>query len=189
MNRPRASDTQTLGVLVTGGIGVLVVVAFVAAVVFGGETKAVPGDRVKVAAADEPGRAPVVFVGRCPDERVRSVEVRTPEGRTLWRVVSDKGTIDRAFVIGEDPPAFFATTVRLEGRLPGGELEAVVQVDDVTDARPFDTATLERGGDGPGADCGDRDLGLVPLVFVVGAAMVIGAYAVMVVRALRSRVR
>lgn len=169
--------------LVIGGIGVLVVLAFVAAVALGRQARTEPGDRVRVAANVEPGRPPVVFVGRCPDERVRAVEVRVPDGETLWRVESARGTVNRAFVIGDEPPPFFETVV--EGRpLPEGELEAEVQVDDIVDRERFDPAALERGG-GIGVACGDSDLGLVPLLFLVGAAGVLGGYVSMVARYLR----
>lgn len=180
-----AGDVPTLGVLVTGGIGVLVVLAFVGGLALGRQSRIQPGDRVAVAAPTEPGRPPVVFVGRCPDERVRAVEIRVPDGETLWRVESARGTIDRAFIVGEEPPAFFATVVEARP-FPPGELEVLAQVDDTLDRERFDPAVL-RQGEGPGVACGDSDLGLVPLLFLVGAAGVVAAYAAMVMRYVRAR--
>jgi len=172
-------------VLVTGGIGVLVVVAFVASIVFERNQRVGEGDRIAVAASSEAGLPPAVLVGRCEDERVRAVEVRAAGGDVLWRIESDKGTIDRGFVIGSAPPPFFDTVVQLDGPLPGGPLEAVVAIDDdIVDRETFEVASLE-GGDGIGVSCGDRSLGLVPLVFVVGAAGVVVAYASMVARFLK----
>jgi hypothetical protein len=182
----KQADVPSLGVLVTGGIGVLVVVAFVAAVVLGRSERVATGDRVAVAPSAEPGMLPAVFVGRCADERVRSVQVRIPDGPVLWRVESDKGTIDRAFVIGGTPPAFFATAVALrDGVLPSGTLDAVVQVDDVVDHELFDVASLEPGEGSVGVSCGERSLGLVAVVFILGAIGVAAAYASMVLRFLR----
>ena len=181
----RQTDVPSLGVLVTGGIGVLVVVTFVAAVVLGRSERVETGDRVAVAPSAEPGMLPAVFVGRCEDERVRSVQVRIPDGPILWRIESDKGTIDRAFVIGGTPPAFFATAVALrDGVLPSGTLDAVVQVDDVVDHELFDVASLEPG-EGVGVSCGERSLGLVAVVFILGAIGVAAAYASMVLRFFR----
>jgi hypothetical protein len=179
----RRADAPTLAVVVTGGIGVLVVIAFVAGVVLGRGTRTEPGDRVGVAAVD--GEL-VVFAARCEDERVRAVEVRTPGGPALWRIESDKGTIDRRFVVGGEPPAFFLTTVRLESLPTGGTLEAEVTVDDVVDAKPFDLGALEES-DGFGVSCDDRDLGVVPLLFVMGASGVVAAYGAMLARYVRSR--
>lgn len=181
MSAPRA-DTPSLGVVVTGGIGVLVVVAFVAAVVLGRETSAQPGDRVGVVRRD--GRVEVL-AARCEDERVRAVEVREQDGDVLWRIESEKGTIDRRFVVGGEPPPLFVTVDRLEETdLLDRTLVAEVTVDDVVDGRPFDPADLEES-DGFGLSCDDDDLGLVPLVFVMGAAGVVAAYGAMVARYVR----
>jgi hypothetical protein len=177
-----ARDVPSLGIIVTGGIGVLVVIAFVAGVLLGRTGEAEPGDRVGIGRTDD--GTLVVFAARCEDERVRAVEVRTPGGPPAWRIESDKGTIDRRFVVGAEPPAFFATRVALDGPLPDGVLEAEVTIDDVVDARPFDPAALE-DGESFGVSCDDGDLGLVPIVFVLGAMGVIGAYLAMVARFVR----
>jgi peptidoglycan/xylan/chitin deacetylase (PgdA/CDA1 family) len=132
-----------LGVLVTGGIGVLVVVAFVAAIALGRDSVPGPGDRLAVVHGEGPvGLA--VLAARCPDERVKAVEVRVPDGAPLWRIVSDKGTIDRVFVIGAEPPPFFATQTSLQP-FPPGELEAEVTIDDIVDRERFDPAAVEDG--------------------------------------------
>lgn len=180
MSAPRG-DTPTLGVIVTGGIGVLIAIAFVAGIVLGRETRTEPGDRVGVTRVD--GEV-VILAARCEDERVRAVEVRTLGGAPLWRIESEKGTIDRRFVVGGEPPPFFLTVVRLEGLPATGELEAEVTVDEIVDARRFDPGALE-GADEHGVSCDDHDLGLVPLVFVVGALAVVAAYGAMVSRYVR----
>jgi hypothetical protein len=180
---PPSREVPSLAIVVTGGVGVLVVIAFVAGVVLGRTGEAEPGDRVGIGRVEE---GLVVFAARCEDERVRAVEVRTPGGAPLWRIESDKGTIDRDFLVGGEPPAFFVTAVRLEGPLPSGALEAEVTVDDVVDARRFDPAALEEG-EGFGVSCDDDGdgLGLVSLLFVAGAAGVIAAYGAMVLRYVR----
>jgi hypothetical protein len=178
---PPARDVPSLGIIVTGGIGVLVVIAFVAGIVLGRTGEAEPGDRVGIGRVDE---GLVVFAARCEDERVRAVEVRAPGGPALWRIESDKGTIDRRFLVGGTPPAFFATVVPLDGSLPSGVLEAEVTVDDVVDARQFDPAALEEG-ERFGVSCDDSGLGLLPVVFVLGALAVVAAYGAMVARYVR----
>jgi hypothetical protein len=181
----RRGDAPTLGVLATGGIGVLVALAFVGAVVFGRNTAVGPGDRVAIVNVDGPtGFA--VLAGRCQDERVMAVEVRVPDGATLWRIESAKGVIDRSFVVGEDPPPFGSATITPLQPIPPGILEAVITVDADTDTERFDPAHLERA-DAPEAPCGDADLGAVPLLFVAGAAGVVVAYGSMVRRYLKAR--
>jgi hypothetical protein len=177
----RRADAPTLGVIVTGGVGVLVVIAFVAGIALGRTGEPEPGDRVGIGQVDE---GLVVFAARCEDERVRAVEVRAPGGSPLWRIESDKGTIDRRFLVGGEPPPFFATVVELDGALPIGMLEAEVTVDDVVDARRFDPAALEEG-ESFGVSCDDSGLGLLPVVFVLGALAVIAAYGTMVSRYVR----
>ena len=174
-------DAPSLGIIVTGGIGVLVVIAFVAGIVLGRTSGPEPGDRVGIGRTEG---SLVVFAVRCEDERVHAVEVRSPGGPPLWRIESDRGTIDRHFVVGAEPPAFFATVVPLSAALPAGELEAEVTVDDVVDARTFDPAALD-DGDRFGISCDDGDLGLVPFVFVLGAIGVVLAYGAMVSRYVR----
>jgi hypothetical protein len=172
--------------VLTGGIGVLVVVAFVAAVAFGRGTTMRPGDRIAVVPLERSPAGFEILVGRCQDERVRAVEVRAPDGPVLWRIESTKGGIDRSFIVGQDPPPFsFRTTTKL-GKLPPGPLEASVVVDQSTDARPFDPAHLSTSG-AVGAPCGSRDIGIVPWLFIVGGAGVVVAYGAMVQRFVRAR--
>ena len=176
-------DVPSLGVVVTGGIGVLVVIAFVAGVVLGRDASPQPGERVAVV-RDDAG-AIEVLAARCEDERVRAVAVQDTDGRDLWRVESAKGTIDRRFVVGGEPPAFFETTVALDEPLPAsGLLVAEVAVDDVVDARPFDPADVD-DGDGFGLSCRDGGIGLVSVLFVAGAAGVVAAYGAVVARYVR----
>lgn len=168
--------------VVTGGIGVLVVIAFVAAVVLGREGEPQPGDRVAVV---RDNGAVEVLAARCDDERVRAVAVQDRAGRDLWRVVSEKGTIDRRFVVGGEPPPFFETVVPMDDPLPpSGLLVAEVTVDDEVDARPFDPAHLD-DSDGFGLSCDGDGIGLVGVLFTAGAAGVCAAYGAMVARYLR----
>ena len=172
--------------VVTGGFGVLVVIAFVAAVALGRGTTMKPGDRIAVVPLKGSPAGFEILVGRCEDERVRAVEVRAPGGPPLWRIDSAKGGIDRSFIVGQDPPPFsYRTTTKLAA-LPPGPLEASVVVDDATDARTFDPAHLSTSG-AVGAPCGHRDIGIVPLLFVVGGAGVVVAYGAMVRRFVRAR--
>jgi hypothetical protein len=169
-----------------GGIGVLVVVAFVAAVALGRDTTVKPGDRVAVIAAREAPRGLAILVGRCEDERVRDVELRVPGGPPLWEIRSVKGGIDRSYVPGEDPPPFgFETTTALQP-FPPGPLEAVVTVDASVDSQRFDPTHLDETSS-VGAPCGSRDIGLVPLLFALGGAGVVLAYGAMVRRFLLTR--
>ncbi|HEX4903831.1 MAG TPA: hypothetical protein VFU93_00160 [Acidimicrobiales bacterium] len=183
MSAPRA-DAPTLGVLATGGIGVLVVLAFVGAVVFGRNTEVKPGDRIAVVRSESPAGFSIL-AGRCTDERVNAVEVRAPVGPTLWRIESKKGVINRAFSVGGEPP-FGAATVTPLQPLPTGTLVAAIRVGDTEDVEQFDPAHLETA-DAPEAPCGGADLGLVPLLFVAGAAGVVVAYGGLVRRYLQAR--
>jgi hypothetical protein len=172
--------------VLTGGIGVLVVVAFVAAVAFGRGTTMKPGDRIAVVPLKRSPAGFEILVGRCEDERVRAVEVHAPGGPPLWRIESAKGGIDRSFIVGQDPPPFsYRTTTKL-AKLPPGPLEASVTVDEDTDARPFDPAHLSTRG-AVGAPCGSHDIGIVPWLFIVGGGGVAVAYGAMVRRFLVSR--
>ena len=168
--------------LVTGGIGVLVVLAFVAAVVLGRNTTVAPGDRIAIVKVDGPAGF-AVLAGRCEDERVKAVEVRAPGGSPLWRIESTKGVINRTFVVGADAP-FGAETVVPLRPLPTGELDAEITVDDVDDVERFDPAHLE-SADAPEAPCGAANLGVVALLFILGAVGVVFAYGSMVRRYLR----
>jgi hypothetical protein len=177
------ADAPTLGVLATGGVGVLVVLAFVAAIVFGRGSVA-PGDRIAVVRSDGPVGF-TVLAGRCTDERVKAVEVHVPDGPPLWRIESAKGVINRSFAVGAEPPPFGATTVTPLQPLPPGTLEVLLTVDGETDHEQFDPAHLE-SADAPEAPC-STDLGLVPVLFVIGAAGVVIAYSALVRRYLQAR--
>jgi hypothetical protein len=180
----RRGDAPTLGVVVTGGIGVLVALAFVGAVVFGRNSTVEPGERVAVVKSDAPAGF-TVLAGRCEDERVTSVDVHVVDGPVLWRIESKKGVIDRSFGVGEDPPFGAATVTALQPMpAPGTILEAVIGVDGTLDGEEFDPAHLEEA-DAPEAPCGGADLGFVPLVFVLGAAGVVVTYGTMVRRYLQ----
>ena len=169
--------------VVTGGVGVLVVVAFVAGVVLNRARGVEPGDRVAVVRA-EGAELLEVLAARCGDERVGAVEVRVPGGPPLWRIESERGGITRRFVLGADPPPFgFATTTPLLP-LPAGVLEAEVTIDGVVDVERFDPARLG-DGDTLRTSCDERSLGVVELAFVLGALGVVLTYLVMVTRYLR----
>ena len=169
--------------LATGGIGVLVVLAFVGAVAFGRNTEVKPGDRVAVVRSDSPAGFSIL-AGRCTDERVNAVEVRAPVGPALWRIESKKGVINRSFAVGGEAP-FGATTVTPLQPLPAGMLLAGIRVGDAEDVEQFDPARLDTA-DAPEAPCGN-DLGLVPLLFILGAGGVVVAYAGLVRRYLQAR--
>lgn len=118
-----------------GGVAVLLVVAFVAAVAMG--SRSVPadeGDRLAVARGNGPAAAEVL-VHRCPDERVVSVEVLGAGGEPVWRIASRKGSIDTRYVVGGESPTGFATEVPLDGPLPEGPVEVVVDLDEGTSDR------------------------------------------------------
>jgi hypothetical protein len=188
-----------------GGVAVLVMVAFVAAVAMGGRSvPAAPGDRLAVARGGPTGVE--VLVQRCPDERVTGVEVVDADGALVWRIGSRKGSIDARFAVGGDPPTGFVTDVALEG-LPDGPLEARVAlgVGD-GDAMGFDASSLpaegvrHRGVDldeddfrrrALGAvDCGGDEGGdraTVSWLFAGGAVVVALAYLGMVQRWWRGR--
>jgi hypothetical protein len=119
-------------VVLAGGVGVVVVVAFVVAVALGGHTRQVPGDRVALVRADGPAGV-AVLAGRCRDQRVRSVEVTDAEGAVRWRAVSAKGAIARRWVVGGDAPVDGTVEVRLVGELRGEVTATVAFVDDRSD--------------------------------------------------------
>lgn len=170
--------------VLAGGLGVLVVIAFVGGVALGRQRDLGPGDRIAVVPVDR-GAGLGVLVGRCADERVKAVEVRVADGMSLWRIESKKGGIDRRFVVGGEPPAFFATVTPLRA-LPPTQLEAVVTIDDTVDERRFDPSSLDDAA-APRAPCSRSDLGWAILLFAAGAAGVVVAYAVMVRRYLGTR--
>lgn len=202
-------DPPSLGMVAAGGVGVLVVVAFVAAVALGGRTQAGgPGGRVAVGRADGAG-AVAVFVPRCRDERVTAVEVSEAGGRPLWRIASRKGSIDERYVVGATPPPLgFDVEVALRGPLPGSALVAAVTVEgerEVRDSVGFTTASVPVGdvlhrGERldlarfsaralAAASCPESrsDLTTTTVVFGLGAAMVVAAYGLVVSRWWRGR--
>lgn len=214
VTRPE-DGAPSLVMVAAGGVGVLVVIAFVAAVAFGGRSvPARPGERLAVG-RQATGADLAVFVPRCRDERVTAVAVGERGGSTLWQITSRKGSIDERYVVGADgAPLGFTTDVPLEGPLPEGELVATVTVegdDEVTDRLTFtsgDVPTPARGArlevvseGGPvdiatfqaralsAAACPETrpNLGLTTIIFSAGALVVVGAYLVMVGRWWRGR--
>ena len=192
-----------------GGVGVLVVIAFVAAVALGGRSSAAgPGERVAVGRADAAGTL-AVFVPRCRDERVTSVEVGQAGGEPLWRIASRKGSIDERYVVGATtPPLGFEVEVPLEGALPPSTLEASVTLDgdgDVADGLTFDATSVPAGevlhrGEAmalasfqaralAAADCPEsrRDVTATTVVFGLGGLLVVASYGLMVSRWWRGR--
>lgn len=175
----------TLTVVVTGGIGVLMVIAFVAAVAFGREQAVAPGDRVAVVKASGPAGF-TILAGRCADERVKVVEVRSPDGVSLWRIESAKGAIDRRFVVGQEPPPFTFATVTPLQPFPSGPLEVEITIDEVIDGEVFDPGHLDEA-EAVRAPCGDDDIAVVSIVFILGALGVVAAYGALVHRYLKAR--
>ena len=186
MSARRGSDVPSLGVVVTGGIGVLVVIAFVAGMVLGRGGPVDADERIGVLRRDD--GAVEVLAGRCPDERTKRVEVRSSgDGVVLWRIDAERGTIDREFIVGDAAPPLWTTSVALASPLPADALlEAEVVIDDEVAVRPFTVDTLE-SGDAVLVSCDSGGLGVLPLVFVLGALGVVFAYAVMVLRFVRGR--
>ena len=203
-------EPPTASVLLSGGLGVVAVVAFVAALVFGVEVKnPPPGARLGLTSSAGPAGL-AVLVPRCRSERVTAVELRDGEGSTLWRLSARKGGIDERYEVGaEKTPFGFTLDEPFVPPLPEGALTVVVALD----GEPFDTvdrlglnaddvprvgvahlgvvvdpATFEARAV-TAADCQGpgRDLGLVNGLFVLAAAGVVVSYLVMVARYLRSR--
>lgn len=183
----RRADAPSTAVLLAGAIGVLVVLAFVAAVAMGGEARARRGDRVELISGEGPAGLEVL-AGRCQDERVTAVELRAPSGPTLWRIASPKGSITRRYVVGGEPPFDFTTVAPLQP-LPEGPLEAAVEIDgDVVDTQVFQRPLPAEGS--AAGPCGrSQQLGGVVLLFAAGAALVVVAYGGMVRRWFTARRR
>lgn len=187
----RRADAPSLGVVLVGGIGVLVVVGFVAALALGGGGRSTPGERVALVRADGPAGV-AVLAGRCRDQRVSSVEVRGPSG-VRWRLVSDKGSIERRYVVGAPPPLNVREDVPLTGELAG---RVTVSVGfDGPDGEERDQGTYAVAAAGAEGEalgrisppCGGAvDLGPTVLLFGAAAALVVAGYAVMLAR-LRQR--
>jgi len=189
-----------------GGVGVLVVIAFVAAVALGGRSVAAePGERIGVGRADAEGGL-AVFIPRCDDDRVRVVEVAAEGGPALWRISSRKGSIDERYEVGADPaPLGFEVEVPLaETPAPGVELTATASVagedGEVRDRLVFtpdglpEEGVLTAGGTVDVASFQGRalaaaacpesrsDLGLTTIVFALGGLLVVASYGLMVGR-------
>ena len=211
MARRDDGGPPSLSMVLSGGVGVAAMVAFVAAVALGADLKQPPpGARLAVTAAEGPAGL-AVLVPRCRSERVTRVELRAAGGSALWRISARKGSIDERYVVGADEPLGFVTEVPLGSSPPSGPLEVVAQVagggsTDVVDRAVFDVAAVPSGdgvlyqGDvvAPGAfeagaaaaaDCAesDRGLGLVTWLFVAAAAGVVITYVTMVVRYWKGR--
>ena len=188
-------DAPSLSVLVTGGVAVAVVIGFVVALALGGGSRNTPGERVAVVADSGPSGV-AVLAGRCREQRVMAVTVRTGTD-VRWRVESRKGSIDRRFPVGGEPPLGFTVTVPFAGTLDGPAVAEIVfdrpGHDPETDERTFDRATLPADDnrlDGAAPPCGDRnDLSGTVVLFAVGAAVVASGYLVMVGRWLAGRRR
>lgn len=199
----------SLAMVAAGGVGVLVVIAFVAAVALGGRTTpARPGERVGVGRAGAEGTL-AVLVPRCRDDRVTVVEVSAEGGPALWRITSRKGSIDERYEVGADAPLGFEVEVPLTPPLPEGPLVAMVAVDgeagDVTDRIAFRPRAVPPGGvvtAGGDASLGSfqgralaaarcpesrSDVGLTTVVFAMGGLLVVASYGVMVSRWWRGR--
>lgn len=196
--------------VVAGGVGVLAVVVFVAALAFGARAVDLPqGARLGVVESEGPAGL-AVLVPRCQGERVVGVEVLDAAGVARWRVTSAKGAIDERYVVGAgDPPFGSLTAVALEGPLPSGPLTAGASLSggpfDTTDQVTFDPTTVPADGVlylgvviGPeefearaagAADCDgpSGDLGLVTWVFIAAALGVVVTYLMMVGRYLDGR--
>jgi hypothetical protein len=174
--------------VVVGGLGVLAVIAFVAFVSFGGSTRTVPGERVKVVRADGPAGI-AVLAGRCLDQRVTAVSVAAEGGDVLWRIESTKGSIERRYVVGAPAPLGFHDVTALAGP-PAGRVRAEVEFiedDQVShdertvdvDALPRQGATLDEGAPACG---GHEGPGATALLFAAGAAVVVAGYVLMLTR-------
>jgi hypothetical protein len=188
----RRPDAPSLGVVVVGGLGVLAVVAFVAAVAFGGTSSSRPGDRVAVVRAGGPAGI-AVLAGRCLDQRVTAVTVIGSDGSTLWRVASRKGSIERRYLVGAEAPLGFTDVTGLTRR-PTGRVRAEVTFEEgdttTVDARVVDVGDVRGEGqtldEGAPACGGHEGPGGTALLFAIGAAFVVAGYVGMLLR-LRKR--
>jgi hypothetical protein len=191
--------------VLSGGVGVVAVVVFVAALAFGARAVDVAsGARLGVVSAEGPAGL-AVLVPRCQGERVVSVELRDASGATLWRIASAKGAIAERYVVGAiEPPFGSVTEVALAGLAPSGSLTAAASLAgepfDASDEVTFDPTVvpaedvLYQGAViGPeefeaqaagAADCGgpSGELGLVTWLFIAAALGVVVTYLMMVGR-------
>jgi hypothetical protein len=201
----------SLSMVLSGGVGVAAVVAFVAAVALGAHVSDWrPGARLAVA-TDEGPAGLAVLVPRCRSERVTRVELRLAGGdEALWRITAGKGSIDERYVVGAAAPLGFVTEVAFRPPLPPAPLEVVAHLTrdgpaDVVDWAVFDPRAVPadgvlyqgdpvepevfRAGVAAAAACPEssRDLGLVTWLFVAAAGGVVVTYLNMVVRYWRGR--
>jgi hypothetical protein len=200
----------SLSMVLSGGVGVVAVVAFVSALAFGADLKdPPPGARLAVTAAEGPAGL-AVLVPRCRSERVTRVELRSADDDVVWRITAGKGSIDERYVVGGEEPLGFVTERPFRPPLPRGRLQAVATLArdgpfDVIDRAAFDAGAVPAGGAlyqgdevdlevfeagaAAAADCPEsgRDLGLVTWLFVAAAAGVVVTYVSMVVRYWRGR--
>lgn len=187
----RRADRPSLLVVAASGFGVLVVLAFVLAVGFGGGTRSTPGELVRVVQADGPAGM-AVLAGRCLDERVADVTLLGEDGAVMWRIVSRKGSIERRFVVGGEAPLGFDVVQPLTGT-PGGTVWAEVTFrrdgEESTDARSVAVADLPVQGEALGAGApacgGDEGAGATAILFAVAAAFVVAGYVGMLLRSRR----
>ena len=124
-------------------------------------------------------RTNFVFVKLYTDAGIDGVGEATLEWRTKT-VLAAVEELER-FIVGQDPPPFSFRTATPLQPLPPGSLEADVTVDRSTDARVFDPSHLSTDG-AVGSPCATRDIGIVPVVFGLGALGVVLAYGAMVRR-------
>lgn len=196
--------------VVSGGVGVVAVVAFVSALAFGARVAEVPaGARLGVTGAGGPLGA-ALLTPRCQGERVMTVALRSAEGTTRWRLTSAKGAIDERYVIGaEETPFATETEVVFYAPLTDGELTAEVAWrgdPDDTDELRFDPSLVPDSSDvlyqgsvipagefeaqaAAAADCGasSRNLGAVTWLFILAALGVVVTYLMMLTRYLQGR--
>ena len=187
------AERPSLGVVLAGGFAVVVVLAFVGAVAFGGSVHSRPGDQVDVVRG--PGATGLtVLAGRCVDDRVTSVALADSSGADLWRVSAAKGSIERRFVVGGEPPLGF-TELTPRRAPPAGVVRAMVtfERDDRqrVDARMVDLAHLAPSAPDLGhaaPPCSHHEgPGGTAWLFAVGAAFVVAGYIGMVIRFVRGR--
>lgn len=184
----RRPEPPSLGVVIAGGVGVLVVVAFVVALALGSSTRSTPGELVRVVPDDGPGGI-AVLAGRCLDQRVRSVTVSDLDGTVLWHIVSRKGSIDRRYPVGGGAPIGFDVEQPL-AQLPTGTVEAEVVFlrdgEEVADARVVEVHRLPAEGDAlasaPPACPSDGGPGFTTVLFAVAGAFVVAGYGLMLLR-------
>jgi hypothetical protein len=184
-------------VLVTSGVGVLVMILFVVFVAAGARSMSSPGDRVAVVESTGPAGI-AVLTGRCKDQRVRSVDLRGPDQQLLWEVSSTKGSINRRWVVGGEVPVDaeeliepvlpLPAQVTAEARFVDEDGEDGVEIHDSRTVQLDALSGAARLGDAA-PSCGRR-VGLGPVataLFGLGSAVVLVGYAVMVGRWWRVR--